>query len=230
LKPGATCLRPVNGALPPAPLPRVLDRIGQVFGPTLEQSGVHWLALEDATRRQVALQVLAQVPVLWIWDNVEPVSGFPAGTESAWSAEEQEELLGFFRALRETKAKVLLTSRRDERSWLGDLPTRIAVPPMPMTESFQLVRALAAKHGRRLTHVEDWRPLLAFAQGNPLTLTVLAGQALREGLKTKEQIEQIEAFIARLRSGEAAFPDEASEGRSRSLGASLAYGFEPSFQ
>ena len=208
------------------PLPRVLDRIGQVFGPALEDAGVHWLALDDPTRRQVALQVLAQAPVLWIWDNVEPVAGFPAGTESAWSAEEQEELLDFLRALRGTKAKVLLTSRRDERSWLGELPTRIAVPPMPMTESLQLVRALAAKHRRRLTDIEDWRPLLAFAQGNPLTLTVVAGEALRQKLKIKEQIE---AFVARLRSGEAAFPDETGEGRSRSLGASLAYGFEQAF-
>jgi tetratricopeptide (TPR) repeat protein len=208
------------------PLPRVLDRIGQVFGERLEKAGVNWLALDDSNRRQVGLQVLSQVPVLWIWDNVEPVSGFPAGTESTWSAEEQTELLDFLRALRETKAKVLLTSRRDERSWLGDLPLRIQVPPMPMTESLQLVRALAERHGRRLTDVEDWRPLLAFAQGNPLTLTILAGQALREGLRTKEQIE---AFVARLRSGEAAFPDEMGEGRSRSLGASLAYGFEQAF-
>lgn len=208
------------------PLPRVLDRIGQVFGPALEGAGVNWLALDDSHRRKVALQVLGQIPVLWIWDNVEPVTGFPAGTESAWKAEEQEELLSFLRALRLTKAKVLLTSRRDERSWLGDLPVRIQVPPMPMTESLQLVRALAERHGRRLADVEDWRPLLAFAQGNPLTLTVLAGQALREGLRKKEQIE---AFVGRLRSGEAAFSDEINEGRSRSLGASLAYGFEQAF-
>lgn len=208
------------------PLPRVLDRIGQVFGTALEGAGVHWLALDDTKRRQVALQVLAQVPVLWIWDNVEPVAGFPAGTESAWSAEEQEELLGFLRTLRETKAKVLLTSRRDERSWLGELPSLIKVPPMPMTESLQLIRGLAAKRGRQITDVEDWRPLLAFAQGNPMTLTVVGGQALREGWKTKEEIE---AFVLRLRSGEAAFPDEVSEGRASSLGASLAYGFEKAF-
>ena len=209
------------------PLPRVLDRIGQVFGPALEGAGVHWLALDDAARRQVALQVLEQVPVLWIWDNVEPVAGFPAGTASAWSAEEQQELVDFLRAPRGTKAKFLLTSRRDEQAWLGDLPARIAVPPMPMPERVQLARALAAKHGRRLAEVADWRPLLAFTRGNPLTLTVLVGQALREGLKTKEQIE---AFVARLRAGEAAFADESSEGRSRSLGASLSYGFEQAFR
>jgi tetratricopeptide (TPR) repeat protein len=208
------------------PLPRVLDRIGQVFGPALEGTGVNWLALDDSNRRQVALQVLSQIPVLWIWDNVEPVAGFPAGTESAWKTEEQEELLGFLRALRGTKAKILLTSRRDEDPWLGDLPVRIQVPPMPITESLQLVRALAERHGRRLADVEDWRPLLAFARGNPLTLTILAGQALREKLRTKEQIE---AFVARLRSGEAAFSDEVDEGRTRSLGASLAYGFEQAF-
>ncbi|HEX3126093.1 MAG TPA: tetratricopeptide repeat protein, partial [Thermoanaerobaculia bacterium] len=208
------------------PLPRVLDRIGQVFGAALEGTGVHWLALDDSARRQVALQVLTQVPVLWIWDNVEPVAGFPAETESAWTAKEQEELLGFLRDLRGTKAKVLLTSRRDERPWLGELPMRITVPPMPMTESLQLVRALADRNGRRITEVKDWRPLLTFARGNPMTLTVVAGEALRQGLKTKGEIE---AFVARLRSGEAAFSDEVSEGRSRSLGASLAYGFEAAF-
>lgn len=184
------------------------------------------MALDDSARRDVALQVLSQIPMLWIWDNVEPVNGFPSGTESAWTAEEQKELLGFLRALRETKAKILLTSRRDEQAWIGDLPTRIAVPRMHMTESLQLVRALAPRHDRRITDVEDWRPLLSFARGNPMTLTVVAGQALREGLRTRKQIE---AFVDRLCTGEADFHDEVSEGRSRSLGASLAYGFEKAF-
>jgi len=208
------------------PLARVLDRIGQVFGPALERSGIHWLASDDATRRQVALRVLAQVPVLWIWDNVEPIAGFPTGTPSAWSPAEQEELASFLRAAKGTKAKLLLTSRRDERPWLGDLPTRVQVPPMPRTEALQLARALAEKQGRRLSAVEDWRPLLDFAQGNPMTLTVLVGQALREGWVTREAIA---SYVERLRAGEAAFPDEAGEGRARSLAASLAYGFEHAF-
>jgi tetratricopeptide (TPR) repeat protein len=208
------------------PLARVLDQIEQMFGPALEQAGIHWLALDDDARRQVALQVMQQIPLLWIWDNVEPVAGFPAGTDSAWSATEQRELVDFLRAARETRAKFLLASRRDERAWLGDLPRRITIPPMPMQERVQLARALAEKHGRKLTDVEDWRPLLRFTRGNPLTITVLVGQALRDGLTTKEQIE---AFVARLRAGETAFEDEESEGRAKSLGASLRYGFEHAF-
>jgi len=74
--------------------------------------------------------------------------------------------------------------------------------------------------------VEDWRPLLQFTQGNPLTLTVLVGQALREGRKTKDEIE---AFVAQLRAGEAAIEEEQSEGRTKSLAASLSYGFEHAF-
>jgi len=208
------------------PLARVQDQIEQVFGPMLERAGVNWLALTDDERRSVALQVLKQIPVLWIWDNVEPVAGFPAGAESSWSAAEQQELADFLRAARETRAKFLLTSRRDERAWLGDLPARVTLPKMPMQERVQLARALAEKHGRRLIDVDDWRPLLEFTQGNPMTITMLVGQALRDGLRTKEQIE---AFVGKLRAGEAVFEDEASEGRSKSLGASLSYGFENAF-
>ncbi|MFP3940768.1 MAG: CHAT domain-containing protein [Thermoanaerobaculia bacterium] len=208
------------------PLPRLLDRIGHVFGPALERAGVQWLALDDRRRREVALDVLRQVPVLWIWDNVEPVAGFPAGSGSAWSAEEQAALADFLRDAAGTRAKFLLTSRRDEQGWLGDLPRRVPVPPMPMQERVQLARALAEKRGRRLTEVKDWRPLLRFTEGNPLTITVLVGQALRDGLSTPEDIE---AFVARLRKGEAAITDDAEQGRSRSLAASLRYGFDHAF-
>lgn len=177
--------------------------------------------------RRVALQVLEQVPVLWIWDNVEPVAGFPKGTKSDWSDEEQKELVDFLRDARKTKAKFLLTSRRDEHEWLGnELPARITIPPMPMLERVQLARALAEKHNRRLTDVEDWRPLLDFTQGNPHTITSIVGQALRDGLKTRKQIEK---FVSELRTGEAKFEDEESEGRSKSLAASLNYGFEHAF-
>ncbi len=208
------------------PLTRVLDKIGQVFGDWLEARGVHWLALSDNERRDKALEVLGEVPVLWIWDNVEPVAGFPAGTESAWSEPEQQELLDFLREAQQTQAKFLLTSRRDEQGWLGDLPHRITVPPMPMRERVEVAGAVAEKYGHQLTEVEDWRPLLRYSQGNPMTITAVVGQALRNEFRTREEIED---FIFQLRSGEAEIDDDQSEGRSKSLGASLSYGFEHAF-
>src|ERR1035437_4294082 len=209
-----------------APLPRVLDHLGRAFEGLLAKSGIRWLTLTDAERRDVALQVLRQLPVLWIWDNVEGVAGFPAGRPSAWSAAEQNALVDFLRASRGSRAKFLLTSRRDERDWLHELPARIELPPMPFGECVQMTEELAKKLGRKLDDVADWRPLLRFTQGNPLTLTVLVGQALRDGLKSGPQVT---AFVRKLQAGEAVFEDEASEGRTRSLAASLAYGFESAF-
>jgi hypothetical protein len=74
----------------------------------------------------------------------------------------------------------------------------VALPPMPMAGRAQLADALAAKRGRRLGgDGADWRALLEFTQGNPLTLSVLVGQALRDRLATTGQIE---GFVTELRA------------------------------
>jgi tetratricopeptide (TPR) repeat protein len=209
------------------PLARVLDRIGAIFGKALEGAGVHWDAITDIEQRKdLALQVLRQAPVLWIWDNVEPITGFPAGTKSDWSIKEQQELRAFLTAARETKAKFLLTSRRDEDQWLGNLPRRVQVPPMPMQERQQLAGAIVEHRGKRLADLPDLTPLLRFTRGNPLTILVTVGEALRVGVNTKERLD---AFVIALRGGEAEFEDEETEGRSKSLGASLSYGFGNAF-
>lgn len=208
------------------PLYQVLGDFGAVFGPLLEQHGIHWGALvELEQRRNIALQVMAQIPLLWVWDNVEPVAGFPEGSESAWSSAEQQELRRFLADAGRTQAKLLLTSRRRETAWLGDVPVRVAVPPMPMAERAAFAEALAARLPRRLA-VADWRPLLLFSGGNPLTLQVLLRQALEQGLDNRAAIA---AFVERLRAGEVDFADEASERRERSLAAALSYGFAQAF-
>jgi tetratricopeptide (TPR) repeat protein len=209
------------------PLVALLNQLGAIVDPMVQANGIQWLSLSDAERRDVALQVLAQVPVLWIWDNVEPVAGFPAGTPSAWTADEQRALRDFLRAVSRTRARVLLTSRRDEQEWLGDLPARVPLPRMPMRERIQFTQELAARYGHRITDVADWRPLLRYSDGNPLTITVVVGQALRAGYTSKAQIED---FVARLRAGEADLDDvDKAQGRSRSLAASLTYGLTAAF-
>ncbi|HET8659751.1 MAG TPA: tetratricopeptide repeat protein [Micromonosporaceae bacterium] len=209
------------------PLPRLLNDWAAAHAPLLAANGIAWDAVTDpTTRRSIAVQVMTQVPVLWIWDNVEPVAGFPTGTPSAWTPTEQADLAGFLRDLAATKARVLLTSRRDEQAWLGQLPTRVKLPPMPMREMTQLTAALAARHNHHITDVADWRPLLRYTAGNPLTITIVVGQVLREGLTTRKQIDK---FVARLRAGETDPADDETQGRTRSLGASLGYGFATAF-
>ena len=208
-------------------LREVLGLVEQAFGGALAASGTHWFTLEPHKQREVALQVLSQVPILWIWDNVEPITGFPAGTDSEWSQEEQDELRAFLVDLRDrTQAKVLLTSRRGEQAWLGDLPRRISVPPMPMIDREALARAIGRQYGRDHLDMSAWRPLLRYTQGNPLTTRVVVGQAIRDGLETREQIE---AFVEKLRSGEAEIDDDEELGRDASLTASLSYGFGHAF-
>jgi CHAT domain len=178
---------------------RVIGMAGDFFAPLVEGSGIAWAAVTDpAQRRNIVMQVLAQVPALWVWDNIEPVSGFPEGTPSAWTTAEQYDLVELLRDLAQrTRCKLLITSCRDEHTWLGDLPARVRLPPMPMQESLQLAAALAARHGQNLGAV-DWRPLLRYAAGNPLAITVLVGKALRGGLATTEAIE---GFVAALQAG-----------------------------
>jgi tetratricopeptide (TPR) repeat protein len=208
---------------------RVIGAAGDYFAGLLEANGIQWQTVTDAAqRRDLVMQVLTQVPVLWVWDNVEPVTGFPEGTPSDWTPAEQNELNSLLADLAQrTRCKVLLTSRRDEHPWLGNLPTRVPLPSMPMRESLQLAAAIAARHGHNLS-TANWRPLLRYAAGNPLTITVLVGQALRENMASTEAID---GFVARLRAGEAQLEagDDAAQRRDRSLAASLSYGFAKAF-
>src|SRR5262249_2410076 len=112
----------------------LLNQVGQLLAPLLKKPPVDWTAPNDhAERLQIVKRILRQFPILWIWDNVEPVAGFPEGAESQWTAAEQRELRDFLQQLQldaASKAKVLITSRRDEAKWLGGIPHRIAMPRM----------------------------------------------------------------------------------------------------
>jgi tetratricopeptide (TPR) repeat protein len=210
------------------PLSHLLTQFGDAFQPLWAANNITWHTRTPTEQRGLALQVVQQIPTLWIWDNVEPITGFPAGAPTPWTPSEQQELSEFLRDLADTRAKVLLTSRRDERAWLGELPDRVQLPPMPMRERFQLTQALAARRGHRLIEVADWRPLLRYSAGNPLTLTVLVGHALRNNLATCKQIED---FVKQLQVGHTTLETDQDKalGRSASLTASLDYGFAHAF-
>jgi hypothetical protein len=209
------------------PLSKVLGELADAFGPELRARNDRWDTLPEAAKRDIAIELLAQVPTLWIWDNVESVVGLSGEGPALYRQDEQAELAAFLGAVASnTVARVLLTSRQDEQQWLGDLPARVRLPDMPMLERLQLARAISAGRGRHLVEVQDWLPLLEFSQGNPLTVTVLVNHAFRNGLRSRAQIID---FVEQLRSGTVAEGDEEGRGTSRSLAASLSYGLEATF-
>jgi hypothetical protein len=215
-----------------ADLDDLLNQIAQTFSPVLEQQGIHWSALnEPDKRRNVVVQILRHFPIVWIWDNVETVAGFPDGTESQWTIDEQNELHDFLKQIKfddASQVRILLTSRRDEQKWLGGIPHRIQMPRMRNSDAARLALKLGEEKNLAHSEIADWQPLIDYCAGNPLTLRVLVGQAVGARLRGKRQIAD---FVEAIRSGEQEIQDaDEKEGRDKSLGASLSYGFRNAFR
>lgn len=200
------------------PLAQVYDRVGNVFGRIIkEQLEVEWHLLDDDKRKNLALQVLRTVPCLMIWDNFETVRGFPTGTNSSWTEEEQDDLKSFLRQLMGGKTKVIITSRRDE-SWLGSCYRLIETSGLNMLESIELAGKVLDRAGVSRKKLKPYDELLKYLQGNPLAIQVILPE-----LKRTEPDELLRA----LRSGEAKMQsDDESLGRTKSLTASLNYRLE----
>ncbi len=236
----------------------LLEQIGQPLARRLRDPAVDWTVINDPAsgagilpagrqdacptlarqasengdnRLAVVKRILRQFPVLWIWDNVEPVAGFPQGTESQWTAAEQSDLRNFLKQFKldpASRARVLLTLRRDEKGWLGGIPYHIAMPRMRNPDAAKLALKLGEDKKLKPSEIADWQPLLDYCAGNPLTLRVLAGQAIRKGLRGKKPIED---FVEAIRLGEQGIEDtDEKQGRDKSLGASLDYGFRHAFK
>ena len=148
-------------------LAAVLDQLAVVFQEALKKADYSWITLPPEERLEVALHVLNQISVLWVWDNVEQVAGFPQGQSSSWTVEEQEELANFLRLAREAQAKFLLLSRPVKSHWLGDLHATVELPPLPIRERLQLARSLAERDGYTLGDVTTGNRFSSFPREIP---------------------------------------------------------------
>lgn len=145
------------------------DAFEAAFAGRLMREGV-WAAAGPEERREILLNTLREVPAFWVWDDVESIG-----------EEERRFLADLLRDLAGTRCRVLLVGRRTEEEWLGSLPFRIALPPMPMEERGELTIRIAARHGLAVREVMSFAPLLRTSKGNPLTLISLLSEALGEG-------------------------------------------------
>jgi hypothetical protein len=200
------------------PLAQVCDRVGQVFQPTIKaQLNVEWQLLDADQRRQLALSVLKQIPCLLLWDNFEPVAGFPAGTPSDWKPEEQQELRDFLRDLRGGQTKVLLTSRRDE-PWLGKIYRLVELSGLKRAEAQELaVKVLerAGMNGAQIKALPQYNDLLDSLRGNPLAIQIILPEL--KHTKPDALLQSLQAGTTKLST------EDSTQGREHSLSASLTY-------
>lgn len=205
-------------------LAAVVGEIGRAYHAMLKANGIEWEHLSPKQQRRCVLDLLTQIPCFVIFDNFEPVSGFPTGTPSVWTTEEQDELREFLAELTRRKAasKVLITSRRETEPVLPPCPI-IPLGGLPRHEALEMAGAILTRHGltptaiRKLPAFDD---LLKFLKGNPLSLQVIL-PLLADGTKP-------EALLTRLQAGTVALPvsDTTAQGRDTSLTASLTYRLE----
>jgi hypothetical protein len=139
---------------------------------------------------QAIRQIMRQVPLLWIWDGLEPASG-PPDPGPGRPVLEWKELLSIVHSVRDTRAKLLLISRHDQRAWLGDVPVRLQLPPLPDADCRLLVRAVAAAQQVQLAGLSPTASALRTMAGNPETIIDLTERALRAGHVTSAEFESL---------------------------------------
>ena len=196
-------------------LVQVCNRIGGVFSESIKaQFGIEWHLLDTAQRRRLVVDILRQMPCLMLWDNFEPVAGFPKGTPSVWKPEEQQELKDFLRALSGGATKVIITSRRDEE-WLGRCYQSITLHGLNKRDAAELAEKVLDRAGINRQRLKPYDKLLNYLQGNPLAIQVI--------LPELAYIEP-DDLLAALQTGAAELPrDDRKQGREHSLTASLEY-------
>jgi len=193
-----------------ATLSNVVNQVGRdVWGDKFSQ-------YRAEQQQQAVLKYLKTQPNLLIWDNFEPVAGFPAGNEPLLNARERDNLQRFLKDLRGGKSWVLITSRREER-WL-DCGYRL-VELRGLRE--QDVEELAAKILQtagvdRAKLSPEYLELLKLLGGHPFSLRVVLPH-----LKTQTPKQLIEA----LRQGLDRLDGTPEKVREKSLAVSLDYSF-----
>jgi hypothetical protein len=193
-----------------AGLSQVVNQIGRKLG------GEKFALLPPERQQDVVQQHLQTNPCLLIWDNFEPVNGFPQGNPPLVPAGERESLKQFLKQLRGGQSWVLITSRREE-SWLDCGYALRGLRGLVQPDAEELAAQILREAGvDRAKLPGEYLELLKLLGGHPLSLRVV----LRH-LKSQTPVQLIEA----LRRGLDTFQGAQEEGREKSLAVSLDYSF-----
>lgn len=192
-----------------ASLSRVVNEVGkEVWRDKFSQ-------YDAEQQRRAVLRYLQSQPCLLIWDNLEPVAGFPQGNEPLLSVDEQDDLKRFLKELRVGKTWVLITSCREE-AWLDCGYNLINLQGLSPVDAQELAARILQTVGvDRENLPEEYLDLLKLLGGHPLSLRVVLPH-----LKTQRPMQVIEALRQGLN-----LEKKTEAGRDKSLTASLDYSF-----
>lgn len=193
-----------------ASLSRVVNEIGRaVWGDKFSQ-----YAAEQ--QQKAVLNYLKQKPCLLIWDNFEPVAGFPHGNEPLLSEHERDDLKRFLKELRGGETWVLITSRREE-VWLDCGYSLVNLQGLSPIDTQEFAAKILQTVGVEIKNLpEEYLDLLKLLGGHPLSLRVVLPH-----LQTQTPTQVIEA----LRQGLDSLEKKPQVARDKSLRASLDYSF-----
>ncbi|MCC5621805.1 tetratricopeptide repeat protein, partial [Nostoc sp. CHAB 5715] len=195
-----------------AGLSQVINQIGRALG------GERFSQMMPEQQEAVVRKYLQTHPCLLIWDNFEPVNGFPTGNEPLLSGEERNKLKGFLKELRGGKSWVLITSRREE-PWLDCGYSLINLRGLSQADAQELAAKILQTVGvERKNLPAEYLELLKLLGGHPLSLRVVLPHLK---MQTQTPMQLIEA----LRQGLDTFRGQEEEGREKSLTVSLDYSF-----
>ncbi|OYD94796.1 hypothetical protein CDG76_15535 [Nostoc sp. 'Peltigera membranacea cyanobiont' 210A] len=193
-----------------AGLSQVINQIGRALG------GERFSQMMPEQQEDVVRQYLQTNPCLLIWDNFEPVNGFPTGNEPLLSGEERNKLKRFLKELRGGNSWVLITSRREE-PWLDCGYSLINLRGLSSSDAAELAAKILQTVGvERKNLPAEYLELLKLLGGHPLSLRVVLPH-----LKMQRPVQLIEV----LRQGLDTFRGQEEEGREKSLTVSLDYSF-----
>ncbi|MGB3515826.1 MAG: tetratricopeptide repeat protein [Elainellaceae cyanobacterium] len=193
-----------------ASLVNVVNQVGRtVWGDKFSQ-----YAWEQ--QQKAVLNYLRTQPCLLIWDNFEPVAGFPNGNAALLTEIERESLNLFLKELRGGKSCVLITSRREE-PWLDCGYKLLNLHGLQEQDVEELAARILEGVGVDRTKLSaEYLELLKLLGGHPFCLKVVLPHL---------HIKSSKDLIRALRLGLDTFQGIEEEGREKSLIVSLDYSF-----
>lgn len=163
----------------------------QVIG-SIAGFGTDLSRMPEEEQRARLLKFLMETPCLLVWDNLEPVAGYPEGEPPLATDEERAKLSQFLKALRGGKSRVILTTRKPGENWLGVAYKLIELGGLSDRDVVELATEILRTVGRKPEEFKDdpeYSRLLKLLSGHPRSMEVVLPQ-----LRNKTPSEIIEAL------------------------------------